>query len=150
MNAVCGLGWNAIGKLEETRLVNEGAVAEQFIGQHLQELLAPSATRELNYWLREGRAHERRGGLRDGVRWARRADRGQGRRQRQPQVSLHQFAAEKRTGLAVRFDTAPPSVHTVRTTVRRNGAPAEVEYRLLSLPLYLVERLPSLLRTLPA
>ena len=33
---------------------NEGAVAEQFIGQHLQDLPARSSSRELTYWLREG------------------------------------------------------------------------------------------------
>ena len=55
MNAVCGLGWNAIERMDEKRLVNEGAMAEQFIGQHLQGLLARSPNRELTYWLREGR-----------------------------------------------------------------------------------------------
>ena len=148
MNAVCGLGWTAIGNLEETRLVNEGAVAEQFIGQHLQELLAASPTRELSYWLREGRATnaevdyvmafdgrivpiEVKAGASGSLK------------------SLHQFAAERHNGLAVRFDTARPSVQTVRTTVRRDGAPADVEYRLLSLPLYLVERLPALVAAMP-
>ena len=148
MNAVCGLGWTAIGRLEEKRLVNEGAVAEQFIGQHLQELLAASSIRELTYWLREGRATnaqvdyvmafdgrvvpiEVKAGASGSLK------------------SLHQFAAEKQAGLAVRFDTAPPSVQTVRTTVRRNGAPRDVEYRLLSLPLYLVERLPALVAAMP-
>ena len=41
--------------MNETRLVNEGAMAEQFVGQHLQGLLAGSPNRELTYWLREGR-----------------------------------------------------------------------------------------------
>ena len=56
MNAVCGLGWTAIERMNQTGLVNEGAMAEQFIGQHLQALLATSANRELSYWLREGRS----------------------------------------------------------------------------------------------
>jgi predicted AAA+ superfamily ATPase len=38
------------------QLVNEGAIAEQFIGQHLLELLAASPNRELTCWLREGRS----------------------------------------------------------------------------------------------
>ena len=38
MNAVCGLGWTGIERMDRTRLVNEGAMAEQFIGQHLQAL----------------------------------------------------------------------------------------------------------------
>ena len=64
--------------------------------------------------------------------------------------SLHQFVAEKGASVAVRFDAALPSAHTVTARVRRDGAPVEVTYRLLSLPLYLVERLPSLLRAIPA
>lgn len=148
MNAVCGLDWAAIGSMGETRLVNEGAVAEQFIGQHLQDLLAGSPNRELTYWLREGRSAnaevdyvaafggrivpiEVKAGASGSLK------------------SLHQFVAERRVPLAVRFDTAPPSVQTVRTTVRREGTPTRVEYRLVSLPLYLVERLPAVLRTMP-
>ena len=40
MNAVCGLGWQTIAGQTETQLVNAGSGAEQFIGQHLQFLLA--------------------------------------------------------------------------------------------------------------
>ena len=149
MNAVCGLGWAAIEGMNETRLVNEGAIAEQFIGQHLQDLLARSPNRGLTYWLREGRATnaevdyvialdgrvvpvEVKAGASGGLK------------------SLHQFVAEKGVPLAVRFDAAPPSIQTVRTSVPRGGAQTEVVYRLISLPLYLVERLPSLLASLPA
>ena len=56
MNAVCGLDRSAIDRMSETRLVNDGAMAEQFVGQHLQDLLADSPNRELTYWLREGRS----------------------------------------------------------------------------------------------
>ena len=148
MNAVCGLGWHAIESLSEVRLVNEGVMAEQFIGQHIQDLLAGSPNRELAYWLREGRVTnaevdyvaafdgrivpiEVKAGASGGLK------------------SLHQFVAEKGVPLAVRFDAAPPSIQTVRTSVQRGGAQKEVVYRLVSLPLYLVERLPSLLTTLP-
>ena len=147
MNAVCGLGWTAIEGISETRLVNEGVMAEQFIGQHLQDLLAGSPNRELTYWLREGRSTnaevdyvvafdgrivpiEVKAGASGGLK------------------SLHQFVAEKGVQLAVRFDAAPPSIQTVRTSVRRGGTQAAVAYHLLSLPLYLVERLPSVLASL--
>ena len=63
--------------------------------------------------------------------------------------SLHQFAAEKGAPVAVRFDAAPPTTQSIRTSVQRGGTQAEVAYRLVSLPLYLVERLPSLLASLP-
>jgi len=62
--------------------------------------------------------------------------------------SLHQFVAEKGVQLAVRFDAPPPSIQTIRTNARRGGMQTAVTYRLLSLPLYLVERLPSVLASL--
>ena len=148
MNAVCGLGWSAVEGMNETRLVNEGAMAEQFVGQHLQDLLSGSPNRELTYWLREGRATnaevdyvvsfdgrivpiEVKAGASGSLK------------------SLHQFAAEKGAPVAVRFDAGPPAVQTVHTRVPRAGRQTEVAYRLLSLPLYLVERLPHLLAYLP-
>ena len=148
MNAVCGLGWSAIEGMNEVRLVNEGAMAEQFIGQHLQDLLSDSPNRELTYWRREGRATnaevdyvaafagrivpiEVKAGASGSLK------------------SLHQFVAEKGAPVAVRFDAGPPSVQTVRTRVQRGGTQTEVTYRLVSLPLYLVERLPHLLASLP-
>ena len=63
--------------------------------------------------------------------------------------SLHQFVAEKGVPLAVRFDAARPSIQTVRTSVQRAERQADVTYRLVSLPLYMVERLPFLLASLP-
>ena len=133
-----------IERMNDVRLVNEGAIAEQFIGQHLQALLADSANRELCYWLREGRStnadvdyvaalHGRilpievKAGASGGLK------------------SLHQFASEKGLPLAVRFDASPPSAQLVQTRVQRSGMQSEVSYRLISLPLYLVERLPALI-----
>ena len=148
MNAVCGLGWSAIEGMNETRLVNEGAMAEQFVGQHLQDLLSGSPNRELTYWLREGRATnaevdyvaafdgrivpiEVKAGASGSLK------------------SLHQFVAEKRGAVAIRFDAGQPSIQSVCTRVQQAGAQTDVTYRLLSLPLYLVERLPHLLASLP-
>ena len=148
MNAVCGLGWTAIEGMDETTLVNAGAMAQQFIGQHLQDLLSDSPNRELTYWLREGRATnaevdyvaafdgrivpiEVKAGASGSLK------------------SLHQFVAEKGVPVAVRFHAGPPSIRTVHTLVPRAGTQSEVTYRLVSLPLYLVERLPHLLASLP-
>jgi len=36
------------------------------------------------------------------------------------------------------------SIQDIRGTVIRNNKPTQVDYRLISLPLYLVERLPDL------
>ena len=148
MNAVSGLNWWGIEKMSETTLVTVGGIVEQFIGQHLQDLLVNSPNRELTYWMREGRSAnaevdyvvafdgrvvpiEVKAGAGGGLK------------------SLHQFVAEKQVSLAVRFDAAPPSLQTIRTRARRKGAFTDVACRLVSLPLYLVERLPHILREFP-
>jgi uncharacterized protein len=139
MNALCGLSWDRLAGLDDLQLINEGAIAEQFVGQHLQTLLADRPNRELTYWLREGKTAnaeidfvvafdgrivpiEVKAGNRGSLR------------------SLHQFVLEKSVPLAVRFDTNLPSVQTVETTVRAADRTEAVKYRLMSLPLYLVER----------
>lgn len=149
MNAICGIGWRSISRLDEVQLVNEGAIAEQFVGQHLQDLLAETPSRELTYWLREGRSSnaevdyvvalegqivpiEVKAGARGSLR------------------SLHQFVAEKHVPLAVRFDANPPSRQTVATTVHTKGRATKIEYELISLPLYLVERLADVVNAIRA
>jgi predicted AAA+ superfamily ATPase len=139
MNAICGLTWKTLSGRDDSGLVNDGALAEQFVGQHLLEMLADSPSRELTYWLREGRSSnaevdfvvavagrivpiEVKSGARGSLR------------------SLHQFVAGKRIPLAIRFDANPPSRQTVATTVQTAGGARQVEYELVSLPLYLVER----------
>ncbi len=79
MNAICGLSWFDLSKLDEKQLINEGAIAEQFVGQH--------------------------------------------------------------TKIAVRFDTREPSLQKVKTVILNSKRRTDVEYKLASLPLYLVERL---------
>ncbi len=143
MNAICGLGWNTISRLEDRALINEGTIAEQFIGQHLQDFLSKSPNRELNYWLREGRSSnaevdyviavdgkiipiEIKAGATGSLK------------------SLHQFVAEKGVSQAVRFDAGLPSKQLIDTRVRRADKTQDVHYELVSLPLYLVERLGDL------
>ncbi|MYD95859.1 MAG: ATP-binding protein [Gammaproteobacteria bacterium] len=143
MNAICGVGWETLARRSGTELVNAGTTAEQFIGQHLQYLVAHRPNRELTYWLREGRANnaevdyvlELAGEMIPLEVKAGRAG---------ALKSLHQFMAEKRAPLAVRFDASPASVQEVETEVRSKDRTQRVRYRLLSLPLYLVERLPDL------
>ena len=147
MNAISGLGWNTLSRFDDIQLINEGAIAEQFVGQHLLDLLADSPNRELTYWLREGRSSnaevdfvvaldgrivpiEVKAGGRGSLR------------------SLHQFVGEKRVPLAVRFDSNPPSIQTVNATIQAGDKASEVTYRLLSLPLYLVEKVADVIRTL--
>ena len=152
MNAICGLGWEALAGGGEDALVNAGAVAEQFVGQHLQHLLAERVNRELTYWLRAGRSNNAEvdyvaefGGRIVPIEV--KAGRSGALK------SLHQFVAEKNVELAVRLDARPPSLQTVEARIPQ-GRPGrggeQVRYRLLSLPLYLVERLPDVLRAVVA
>ncbi|MBK8452289.1 MAG: AAA family ATPase [Thiofilum sp.] len=143
MNAINGLDARVLQSMNETKLINEGTIAEQFIGQHLQGLLADSPNRELTYWLREGRSAnaeldyvitlsgtiipiEVKAGSSGTLK------------------SLHQFMFEKSTPLAVRFDLLPPSLQTIDTSVAQGTERKAISYPLLSLPLYLVEYLPKI------
>lgn len=140
MNAICGLNWRTLSQFDDLKLVNEGAIAEQFVGQHLQALLAESPNRELTYWLREGRSAnaeldyvvalegqiipvEVKAGASGSMK------------------SLHQFMAEKQAPFAVRFDAGLPAISTVNAVVNSDNQRKDVSYKLVSLPLYLVERL---------
>ncbi len=140
MNTICGLEWSGFQQAASTRLANQGIAAEQFVGQHLLAERSESVNRELNYWLRERRSYnaevdfviaignhvvpiEVKSGASGSLK------------------SLHQFVAEKHVDLAVRFDTNPPSIQRIQTTVRVGQERVPVDYVLVSLPLYLVEAL---------
>jgi hypothetical protein len=58
--------------------------------------------------------------------------------------SLHQFMGEKKGAMAIRFDTELPSRQMINTRIRKGEKTFDVAYQLVSLPLYLVERLPDL------
>ena len=122
-----------LGKQDLT-LVNQGAVAEQFIGQHLLYGGARYETPELHYWAREARNAaaevdylvapareivpvEIKAGTTGSLR------------------SLHQFLKEKRRDFAIRFNADVPSL--LRDS---KGLPdgSRIGYHLLSLPLYMV------------
>lgn len=144
MNAISGINWLSLAHLDSISLVNEGRIAEQFIGQHLQALLAGTSNRELNYWLREGRSSnaeldyvialnsnivpiEVKAGATGSLK------------------SLHQFMAEKKVKYAVRFDAALPTLSQIDVTIPVGAERQAVNYPLISLPLYLVERLRDIL-----
>lgn len=146
MNAACGLDWIALSRMEDARLVNEGAVAEQFAGQHLAYRADGLETPEVVYWLREGRECnaevdyvisrgadlfpiEIKAGKSGTLR------------------SLHQFAAHKNMQTAVRFDMNQPSRQTVTCRLATQGHDASYRFQLLSLPLYAVGEIGRLLDT---
>jgi predicted AAA+ superfamily ATPase len=128
----------ALGRTAAERLVNEGPLAEQFVGQHLvfQGPSGEGGRPQAFYWLREGRSDNAevdfvvshgRGAVPVEVKAGKAGT----------MKSLVEFVRAKRPKLAVRFDLNPPSRQTVTA-----GA---VRFELRSLPLYLVGRLPDLL-----
>ena len=138
------LHYCTIALLQDAKLINEGVMAEQFIGQHLPSILAASPNRELTYWIREGRSSnaevdyvialngnivpiEVKPGATGSLK------------------SLHQFVGEKSISCAVRFYAGLPSTQQIHIKITRDNKSIEVNYQLISLPLYFVELLPHLL-----
>ena len=136
-----GLDWIALQALDGQALVNEGKLAEQFVGQHL---LNPFEPPRLTYWLREEKSAnaevdyvtangnqvipiEVKAGKSGTLK------------------SLQQFALNKNAGLCVRFDLNPPDIQEITHATRVDDDSVPVSYTLLSLPLYLVEELPRIL-----
>ncbi len=58
--------------------------------------------------------------------------------------SLQQFVTKKTTPLAVGFDLNPPGIQDVSHQISTNNGTESANYKLLSLPLYLVEALPDI------
>ena len=130
-----------IEQIGELNLVNNGALAEQFIGQHLYQAQPHYRAPELFYWAREKRSSsaevdyvitddfnnvvpvEIKAGSTGRLR------------------SLHIMVLEKSLPRAVRFCSAQPTIFTER----RKTAKGVVDFQLISLPHYLVQQLQRLL-----
>lgn len=138
-----GLTLPALETAKELTLVNNGAVAEQFIGQHLLHMNPGYEKPELYYWNREQKNSsaevdylvtiqtlvipvEVKAGATGSLK------------------SLQLFAAEKNAPVALRFNAAPPSIAELPT--KTEGDP----YILLSLPHYLICQAKRLLEELSA
>jgi len=136
-----GLDWIALQALDGQALVNEGKLAEQFVGQHLLNTFEPPL---LTYWLREVKSAnaevdyvtangnqvipvEVKAGKSGALK------------------SLQQFALIKEASLCVRFDLNPPNTGQITHSARVNSGIVPVSYTLLSLPLYMVEELPRII-----
>jgi predicted AAA+ superfamily ATPase len=141
-----GLDWIALQALDEQALVNEGKLAEQFIGQHL---ISPYAPPRLTYWLREAKSAnaevdyvitsgnqimpvEVKAGKSGALK------------------SLQQFALHKKAPICIRFDLNPPGTGHIEHSVRVKDGSVPISYTLLSLPLYLAEELPRILEEIRA
>ncbi len=136
MNAVCGICGISIEAMRDRRFVNEGKMAEQFVGQQLLTGCGCHRRPNLHYWLREGRKSnaeidfllesassiipvevksDASGSLK----------------------SLHQFVAAKKSPFAIRLDLNAPSLHQVSVSALTSAGIKKVDYTLHSLPLYL-------------
>lgn len=130
--------------LENKGLNNEGSLAEQFVGQEL--LCFPPYFTENNiyYWTREQRNSsaeidyviqsgnkilpvEVKAGKTGTLK------------------SLQIYVTEKKLNRAIRFNADLPSVVQVNTSVKINNALEKVNFRLVSLPLYLARELNRLI-----
>jgi len=138
LNYFNGLEWSHISALDERSLLNEGVLAEQFIAQHLAYRFEGLEPPDLFYWLRKSKTGnaevdfvtsagktivpvEVKAGKSGSIK------------------SLQQFAIDKKSTLTCRFDLNPPSVQDLSYLTRQKQQVQTVNYKLLSLPLYLVE-----------
>lgn len=128
MNHANGLRLGDIERLDDVALVNEGKIAEQFVGQHLFFRGGDFEKPRLNYWLREGAKNnaevdyvvengmevlpvEVKAGASGSLK------------------ALRQMMLEKRLGRAIRLDAGKGG----RQTVSLGGG---ASFELVSLPLY--------------
>jgi predicted AAA+ superfamily ATPase len=141
-NNLCGLSLSDAAAL---LTVQEGGLAEQFVGQELHNLGPAFDEHPLFYWHREEKnanaevdylwVHESnvipvevRAGTSGSLK------------------SLQVFLAEKKRDFAVRLNLDHPSLGTFASAIGGNGGVRNVSYTLLSLPLYLAGQLDRLVR----
>ena len=132
----------ALERADDLDLVNEGAIAEQAVGQLLRLNGHGNEEPALWYWSREARSSaaevdylaaptshilpiEVKAGSGGAMR------------------SLHVFMAERKLAWAARFNSALPMIQDIDTMASTGK---QASYQLLSLPVYAVECLPGLSR----
>ncbi|MCI5138326.1 MAG: DUF4143 domain-containing protein, partial [Candidatus Electrothrix sp. AR1] len=138
-----GMSYADIAHVDDVSLVNTGSLCEQFVGQHLLYARPPYEEPELFYWMREKRQAssevdyilsvgskvfpvEVKAGKTGTLK------------------SLQVFLQEKERTLGIRFNADLPSLHEATFSLAKISG----MFRLLSLPLYLVEELPRLIRSI--
>jgi hypothetical protein len=139
VNFMCGTDWHTISSLNNQRLINEGALAEQFIGQHLLYLNNGKSEPAVHYWIREGKSSN--AGV-DFVisrgTWIIPVEVKAGKSG--SLKSIQQFIIQKNKRFALRFDCNKPGMQEIEHVTRVGMTNRKACYRLLSLPLYLVEQ----------
>ena len=140
-----GLDYSYQTQLDDESLINEGALAEQFVGQEYITSLSPHESAHLHYWRRE--KHQSNAEVdfviavnRDILPIEVKAGTSGSLR------SLHQFMHKMRLSRAIRFDAQKPSRFDVHTTIPTEGGQVDVQYQLISLPLYLASEVRRLIK----
>jgi len=127
--------------------INEGAIAEQFANQELLSLATSFDNPQLYYWVRDEKnanaeidflfQHnnnvfpiEVKAGKTGTLK------------------SLHVYLFEKNIKMGIRFNTDLPTIGTFKAKVRSGETNSEIDYTLMSLPLYMINQLPRLLHNL--
>lgn len=144
VNAACGLGRLNPEDVARANFVNEGAMAEQYVAQHLPLLADDDRNFVSTYWLREGRANNAEVDFllqvgRDIIPIEVKAGKSGSLK------SLLELMHLRGWSRAVRCDTNPPSRDDLSHARTRAESGEVTEFELVSLPLYLVEQIPRLL-----
>jgi uncharacterized protein len=140
VSAQLGLTTEKRSGLEKTILSNKGGIAEQFVGQQLRASQSPLMDPQLYYWQRTGGRLAEIDYIiqhRNNIIPVEVKSGAAGRMK-----SLHQFMEEKKLTLAVRFNINQPVLEKIDVTTTTGQ---QVKYRLISLPLYLAERVGDLI-----
>jgi uncharacterized protein len=140
ISAQLGLTTGKQSSLDKMILTNKGEIAEQFVGQQLRASQSPLMDPQLFYWQRTGGRLAEIDYIiqhRNNIIPVEVKSGAAGRMK-----SLHQFMEGKKLPLAVRFNINQPALENIDVTTT-TGQP--VKYRLLSLPLYLTERVGELI-----
>lgn len=142
MSSACGMSMIDIENAEDLMLANSGRLCEQFAGQHLLYFDEYYKRPELYYWVREAKSSSAEVDyvITSGSRVIP-VEIKAGKTGRLK--SLHQFVNEKGFDLAVRISLAKPSCF-----LDSNKLPGGrcVEYRLLSIPFYLIGQIRRLVQ----
>lgn len=140
---------NSIGNIQlvniqELITINEGALAEQFIGQELLTVEKPYIDSRLYYWMREKKNAnaevdyvfqqnnnifpvEVKAGKTGSLK------------------SLHVYLLEKKMKTGIRFNLDMPNFGKLSTKVRIGNSTENLNYNLISLPLYMCFVLPKII-----
>ncbi len=134
MNAAHALNWSHLKNIDH--LLTEGAMAEQFIGQHLLYSAPSFKEPQLHYWLREGKSHNAELDYvveNDSALVAIEVKSGAAGKIR----SLHQWMQDSKASRkkCIRFNLSKGSKENISYQLKENI----LKYELITLPLYLVE-----------